>query len=57
DLAILSMSEHVIITTGSFGWWGAWLANGTTIYYSDWPRNNSTLSKGFVKEDYFMPHW
>ncbi|ELT97124.1 hypothetical protein CAPTEDRAFT_139119 [Capitella teleta] len=57
DLAILSMSEHVIMTTGSFGWWGAWLANGTTVYYSDWPRNSSMLSQGFVKEDYFMPHW
>ncbi|XP_074657229.1 galactoside 2-alpha-L-fucosyltransferase Sec1-like [Tubulanus polymorphus] len=57
DLAILSSCDHVIISTGSFGWWAAWLANGTTIYYKDWPRENSTLAREFSHEDYFPPYW
>ena len=57
DLAILSMCDHNIISTGSFGWWGAWLGKGSTIYYSNWPRNGSDLSKGFKREDYFPPSW
>ena len=57
DLAIMSMMEHMIMTTGTYGWWGAWLANGRTVYYQKWPRPNSTLSKGFVREDFFPPYW
>ncbi|XP_074657234.1 galactoside 2-alpha-L-fucosyltransferase Sec1-like [Tubulanus polymorphus] len=57
DLAILSSCDHVIISTGTFGWWAAWLANGTTIYYKDWPRENSTLSRQVSHEDYFPPYW
>ncbi|XP_074657235.1 galactoside 2-alpha-L-fucosyltransferase SEC1-like [Tubulanus polymorphus] len=57
DLAILSSCDHVIISTGSFGWWAAWLANGTTIYYKDWPRKNSTLARQVSHEDYFPPYW
>ena len=57
DLAILSSCQHVIISTGSYGWWAAWLANGTTIYYADWPRNGSKLDKMFKREDYFPPTW
>ena len=35
DLAILSQCNHTIMTVGSFSWWAAWLANGTTLYYKD----------------------
>ena len=57
DMAILSMCNHTIITVGSFGWWGAWLANGTTIYYNNWPRPLSTLEYKTEKKQYFPPHW
>ncbi|XP_074656000.1 galactoside alpha-(1,2)-fucosyltransferase 2-like [Tubulanus polymorphus] len=57
DLAILSSCDHMIMSTGSFGWWAAWLANGTTIYYKDWPRKNSPLSRQVSHEDYFPPYW
>ena len=57
DLAILSMCNHTIITVGSFGWWGAWLANGTTIYYNNWPRPLSQLEYQTNKEQYFPPQW
>jgi galactoside 2-L-fucosyltransferase 1/2 len=33
DMCALSMCNHTIITVGSFGWWSAWLANGTTVTF------------------------
>lgn len=57
DLAIMSMCDHMIMSTGTFGWWGGWLAKGTTVYYSDWPRNGSGLAQQFSREDFFPPSW
>lgn len=57
DLAVLSQCNHTIMSVGSFGWWAAWLANGTTIYYDNWPRPNSMLEYQVEKHDYFPPHW
>ena len=57
DLAILSNCDHVIMSTGTYGWWAAWLANGTSVYYQDWPRVNSTLYEEFEREDFFPPNW
>lgn len=57
DLAILSSCDHMIISVGSFGWWAAWIANGTTIYYKKWPRPLSQLEYQVEKRDYFPPHW
>jgi len=57
DLAILAQCKHTIISVGSFGWWAAWLANGTTIYYADWPRPFSKLEYHVNKDDYFPKHW
>jgi len=31
DMAVASLSDHAIITVGSFGWWMGWFANGITI--------------------------
>ena len=31
DLAILSMSDHVIISLGTYSWWAGWLNKGTTL--------------------------
>ena len=57
DLVVLSTCDHVIMSTGTFGWWAAWLAGGTTIYFGGWPRSNSTLSAQVDKTDFFPPHW
>lgn len=57
DMALLSMCDHVIMSTGTFGWWAAWLAKGTTIYYRDWPRKDSPLFGHFNKDDFFPPSW
>ena len=57
DFALLATSDHMIMSVGSFGWWAAWLTNGTTIYYKNWPRPGSNLAKEVTPEDYFLPHW
>lgn len=57
DLAILSFCDHVIASTGTFGWMAGWLANGTTIYYPDYPRNGSYLRGKINPSDYFPPTW
>ena len=59
DMCALSMCNHTIITVGSFGWWSAWLANGTTVYFKDVAKQNSPLRKAFSKDmsDFFFPSW
>ncbi len=60
DLAFLAHSDHVIMTVGTFGWWGAWLSGGDVIYYKDYPRTNSKLQRNSfspTKSDYFPPTW
>lgn len=59
DMCALSKCNHTIITVGSFGWWSAWMANGTTIYFKDVARQNSSLRKGFSSDmsDFFPPKW
>ena len=57
DLAILALCDHTIISVGSFGWWAAWLAGGTTLYYKNWPEEHSWLSYKVDKKSYFPPEW
>ncbi|XP_063442618.1 galactoside 2-alpha-L-fucosyltransferase SEC1-like [Mytilus trossulus] len=57
DMAILSQCNHSIITTGTYGWWSAWLSGGQTIYYKDFPRKGSRLDKVFDAKTYFPPNW
>ena len=57
DLAILSACNHSIISVGSFGWWGAYLAGGDTVYYRKFPKQGSKLDKSFKLDDYYPPDW
>lgn len=59
DMCAISMCNHTIMTVGSFGWWGSFLANGTTIYFKNVARNDSSLRKDFSSDmsDYFFPGW
>ncbi|KAH3898463.1 hypothetical protein DPMN_022695 [Dreissena polymorpha] len=57
DMAVLSLFDHSIVSTGTFGWWAAWLAGGTTIISKQQARNGSPLSKQFVYPEYFPPKW
>lgn len=57
DMAILSLCDHVIISTGTFGWLAAWYGNGNAIYYSNYPGKGSNLAKKYNASDYYPPHW
>lgn len=57
DIALMSLCDHVIVTAGTFGWWGAFLSGGTTVYFSNFVKNGSTLAKGYVPEDYYPSTW
>ncbi|XP_021353514.1 galactoside 2-alpha-L-fucosyltransferase 1-like [Mizuhopecten yessoensis] len=57
DMAILAQCKHSIITSGTFGWWGAYLAGGKTVYYKDYPKPKSWLSEQYNKMDYYPPNW
>ncbi|XP_060567461.1 uncharacterized protein LOC132726203 [Ruditapes philippinarum] len=57
DLALISHCDHVIISVGTFGWWGGWLSKGTVVYYNKFPTPGSTLDKTFVHKNYYPSHW
>ncbi len=57
DMALLAACDHLIMSTGTFGWWAGFLAKGSTVYFSDWPRPGSQLHSLFKKEDFFPPAW
>ena len=57
DMAILTLCNHTIMTTGTFGWWGAWLAGGHTVYYRDYPIKGTRLDRDTNKADFYPPDW
>ncbi|KAH3880212.1 hypothetical protein DPMN_004122 [Dreissena polymorpha] len=57
DMAVQGSCDHTIVSTGSFGWWAAWLAGGTTIISKHQAVNGSQLDKQFVLTEYFLPNW
>ncbi|KAK3082847.1 hypothetical protein FSP39_006972 [Pinctada imbricata] len=60
DLALLSLTNHTIITVGTFGWWAAFFTNGTKIYYKHAFVKNSKLAAQYPNEsteDFFPPAW
>lgn len=57
DLAVLSLCNQTIATTGTFSWWAAWLAGGTTIFYKHQARQGSVTRQNLNYDDFFYPHW
>jgi len=57
DLGILAACNHSVITVGSFGWWAAWLSDGITVYYHNFPRFNSSLAHEYALDDYYPSKW
>ena len=58
DMVILSLCNHTVMSTGTFSWWGAWLAGGTVVYCSDFPRPGSLLdTKVLIRKDFYPPSW
>ena len=58
DMAVMSLCDHMIITSGTFSWWSGWLAGGKVVYLSDYPRPGLALATRFVlREHYYPPEW
>ncbi|VDD86490.1 unnamed protein product [Enterobius vermicularis] len=57
DMATLALCNHTIATVGSFSWWTAYLTDGQTVYYKEWPKRFSSLEKLVEHKDYFLPFW
>lgn len=57
DLTLLAKCDHVVITTGTFGWWAAWFANGTTVYYKEYTKHQSRMWRRSRAADCFPPTW
>lgn len=57
DMAALSLCNYTILSTGTFSWWAGYLANGETVYYSDWPRPGSVMDQMVQKKDFFLDNW
>lgn len=61
DMAVISQCKHKIISIGTFGWWGAFLAdtggNRSSAVIYPVPQMPRKLEAGFNNEDYFPPHW
>ncbi|KAK3104997.1 hypothetical protein FSP39_014893 [Pinctada imbricata] len=60
DMAMMTLTNHSIITAGTFGWWAAFLTNGTTLYYRDIFTKNTLYAEQFPNQDtgdFFPPHW
>lgn len=56
-MATLVRCNHTIMSTGTFSWWISYLTNGTTVYYTDWPKHGSVLEKMLKKDEYFLNNW
>ncbi|CAG5125712.1 unnamed protein product [Candidula unifasciata] len=56
-LAVLARCSHVIMSGGTFGWWGGWLAGGYVIYFNRYMNNNTDYGGYFCPVDHYPPHW
>lgn len=57
DLALLSSCNHTIMTYGSFGFWGSFLAGGDVVYFSDFMHPSSKMAKIFVYDKMYPREW
>ncbi|KAL4229958.1 hypothetical protein ACF0H5_010349 [Mactra antiquata] len=55
DLALMTKCQHMIIAYSTFGWWGSWMANGTTVFYDTDGKNKTRLGQVGDNSDYFTP--
>ena len=57
DFYLLTRCNHVIMSVGTFGWWGAYLAGGLTTYYGEHGKPNSRYRAQYNDDDLFPPSW
>jgi galactoside 2-L-fucosyltransferase 1/2 len=62
DLALLAECDHIILSRGTFGWWGAYLGagmrNGIVVYYDSEFDMDHKINKGHVHlPDFYPSDW
>lgn len=60
DMAVLSLCHHVIMSSGTFGWWAGWMSRGTVVYYTHLYTPGSSFSttfRGGDIGDFIYPGW
>ena len=61
DMQILSMTDHMIRTVGTFGWWAAFKMAGrpTVVYLKDFVKKDSWISGWYTSNalDFVLPSW
>ena len=55
--AVLASCNHHVLSVGTYGWWAAWMAGGTTIYYGDPVPKSFRFWNEFTSKDFFPKHW
>ncbi|KAK7097150.1 galactoside alpha-(1,2)-fucosyltransferase 2-like [Littorina saxatilis] len=59
-LALLASCDHVIMTVGTYGWWGGYLSGGDVVYWWD-PKESVQDPPKSVEitkpEDFYPPSW
>ncbi|GBM77575.1 Galactoside 2-alpha-L-fucosyltransferase 1 [Araneus ventricosus] len=58
DIAILAHCNHTIMTYGTFGFWGAYLAGGEVVYFDKFLLPNTSFAKtDFIFDKMYPPRW
>ena len=58
DLALLAACDHNVVSLGTFGWWGAWLAGGQVLYHQEFePNHRINVDGKAVPADYYPRQW
>ncbi|PVD32102.1 hypothetical protein C0Q70_07530 [Pomacea canaliculata] len=59
DMMTLASLDHMIMTVGTYGWWASFLNPGITVYYRDFVKPGTFLSRHFSPNgtDYYCPTW
>ncbi|UYV62035.1 FUT1 [Cordylochernes scorpioides] len=58
DMALISRCHHHIMSYGSFGFWGAYLGGGTTVFFADFlPPDSTYLLNDMPYNVTYLPEW
>ena len=60
DFVLMCSCDHMIMTVGTFGWWGAWFTSwrgGIAMYYKHQCINNTHRYRTISRHDRFPSHW
>ena len=60
DFVLMCNCDHMIMTVGTFGWWGAWFTSwrsGIAMYYEHQFYANTNVYRSFNRHDWIPSHW